>query len=60
MAQGSLACDAAIPFSSPISLFRPSRDITCDGSVMAETAEIRRCDGVMDRIDMRFQNGNNG
>jgi hypothetical protein len=27
-----------------------ARDITCDGSVMAETAEIRRCDGVMDRI----------
>jgi hypothetical protein len=27
-----------------------ARDITCDGSVMAETAEICRCDGVMDRI----------
>jgi hypothetical protein len=25
-------------------------DITCDGSVTAVLAEIRRCDGVMDRI----------
>jgi hypothetical protein len=26
------------------------RDITCDGSVTAETAEFCGCDGVMDRI----------
>jgi hypothetical protein len=26
------------------------RDITCDGSVMRETAQFSRCDGVMDRI----------
>jgi hypothetical protein len=26
------------------------RDITCDSSVMQETAELSRCDGVMDRI----------
>jgi hypothetical protein len=29
---------------------RPLGDITCDGSVMAEMAEICRCDGVMDWI----------
>ena len=37
---------------------RPSRDITCDGSVLAETAEIRRCDGVMDRMMCVFRTGN--
>jgi hypothetical protein len=30
------------------------RDITCDGSVMAETAEFCGCDGVMDRIASVF------
>jgi hypothetical protein len=30
------------------------RDITCDGSVMAETAEFRQCDGVMDSITHIF------
>jgi hypothetical protein len=29
---------------------RVLRDITCDGTVMAEMAEICGCDGVMDRI----------
>jgi hypothetical protein len=33
---------------------RRKRDITCDGSVMHETAEFSRCDGVMDRIASVF------
>jgi hypothetical protein len=35
---------------------RDGRDITCDGSVMAEMAENCRCDGVMDRIACVFCN----
>jgi hypothetical protein len=34
-----------------------SRDITCDGCVMAEMAQLRRCDGVMDRIASVFAGG---
>jgi hypothetical protein len=34
--------------------FTPFRDITCDGIVMAETAEFCGCDGVMARIDAFF------
>jgi hypothetical protein len=34
--------------------FQRTRDITCDGSVMAEVAENCRCDGVMDRIAFVF------
>jgi hypothetical protein len=48
---------------SQLALTRPHvtlRDVTCDGTVMAETAEFCGCDGVMDRIAFIFCSAENG